>query len=144
MIRPRAFFKPRLIAACLLFAAAAPLAGCSEVQKIEINAVMDARDRAINAKDIHAYSRLLLPTYHDQGRNKADVIAQVKDMFGRFDRLEMHTFDRSIRVLDATHAQCIQSYRLRVRRDHIWRAVVEREQVDLRKTADGWKISAGL
>lgn len=144
MIRPRPFFKPRIIAAFLLLAAAAPLAGCSEVQKIEINRVMDARDRAINTKDIRAYSQLLIPAYHDQGRNKADVVAQVQEMFGHFDALEMHSFDRSVRLLDATHAQCIQSYRLRVRRDHAWRAVVEREQVDLQKTKNGWKISAGL
>ena len=144
MIRPRTFFKPRIIAACLLLAAAAPLAGCSEVQKVEIRSVMDARDRAISHKDIRAYSRLLFADYRDHGRSKADIVAQMTDMFGRFDQMKMHSFDRTIRVLDATHAQCAQSYRLRVRRDHAWRAIVEREQVDLQKTADGWKISAGL
>ena len=144
MIRPRTFFKPRIIAACLLLAAAAPLAGCSEVQQVEIRPVLEARDRAISHKDIRAYAKLLLPAYRDGDHTKADVVAQMKDLFGRFDALEMHSFDRSIRVLDATHAQCEQSYRLRVRRDHAWRAIVEREQVDLQKTADGWKISAGL
>lgn len=144
MKRPRPFFKLRIIAACLLLAAAAPLSGCSEVQKVEINSVMDARDQAISHKDIRAYSKLLLAGYSDHGQSKADVVAQMTDMFGRFDQLQMHSFDRTIRVLDPAHAQCAQSYRLRVSRDHTWRAIVEREQVDLRKTADGWKISAGL
>lgn len=144
MKRPRTFVKTRIIAACLLLAALVPLAGCAEVQKIEINRVMDARDQAISHKDIRAYAKLLLPAYRDHGQTKADVVAQMKDLFGRFDTLEMHSFDRTIRVQDATHAQCLQSYRLRVRRDHIWRAIVEREQVELRKTADGWKISSGL
>jgi hypothetical protein len=144
VIRPRAFFKPRIVATCLLLAAAAPLAGCTEVQKVEINAVMDARDRAICNKDIRAYSGLLLADYRDHGQRKADLVAQMTAMFGRFDVLQMHSFDRTIRVLDARHAQCAQSYRLRVRQDHSWRAIVEREQLDLQKTANGWKISAGL
>ena len=128
----------------MMLATLMPLAACSEVQKIEIGTVMDARDQAISHKDIRAYSALLLPGYHDHGQTKDAVVAQMAGMFQRFNKLDMHSFDRDIRVLDATHAQCEQSYRLRVRRDHTWRAIVDREQVALQKTAKGWKISSGL
>ena len=144
MRRPRLFCKPRFIVACLMLAIAMPLAGCTEVQKIEIRSVMDARDKAICDKDIHAYSSLLLASYHDQHQTKAEVVAQMRRLFKRFDQLDMHSFDRIIRVLDATHAQCEQSYRLRVRRHQAWRTIVEQEQLQLQKTANGWKISAGL
>jgi hypothetical protein len=127
-----------------MLALAIPLAGCSEVQKIEIRSVMDARDHAICHKNIQAYSKLLLTSYRDHGQTKVDVVAQMMGLFDRFDQLDMHSFDRVIRVLDATHAQCEQSYRLRVRRHQVWRTIVEREQLRLQKTADGWKISAGL
>jgi hypothetical protein len=127
-----------------MLALAIPLAGCSEVQKIEIRSVMDARDQAICHKNIQAYSKLLLTAYRDHGQTKVDVVAQMMGLFNRFDQLDMHSFDRVIRMLDATHAQCEQSYRLRVRRHQVWRTIVEREQLRLQKTADGWKISAGL
>ena len=144
MRRPRRFSDIRLAAAGLMLALALPLAGCTDAQKLAIRSVMDARDQAICHKDIRAYSSLLLTDYHDHGQTKVDVVAQMMDMFDRFDQLDMHSFDRVIRVLDATHAQCEQSYRLRVRRHQVWRTIVEREQLALRKTADGWKISAGL
>ena len=127
-----------------MLALAVPLAGCADTQKVEIRSVMDARDQAICHKDISAYSKLLLTGYHDHGQSKVDIVAQMMGMFDRFDQLDMHSFDRVIRVLDATHAQCEQSYRLRVRRHQVWREIVEREQLQLQKTADGWKISAGL
>jgi hypothetical protein len=127
-----------------MLALAIPLAGCSEVQKIEIRSVMDARDQAICHKNIQAYSKLLLTAYRDHGQTKVDVVAQMMGLFNRFDQLDMHSFDRVIRMTDATHAQCEQSYRLRVRRHQVWRTIVEREQLRLQKTADGWKISAGL
>jgi hypothetical protein len=142
--RPRRFSKIRLAAAGLMLALAIPLAGCSDAQKLAIRGVMNARDQAISHKDIRAYSRLLLTDYHDHGRNKVDVVTQMMDMFDRFDQLDMHSFNRVIRVLDGTHAQCEQSYRLRVRMHQTWRTIVDREQLQLQKTADGWKISAGL
>ena len=127
-----------------MLAIAMPLAGCTEVQKIEIRSVMDARDQAICDKDIHAYGSLLLAGYHDHGQTKAMVVAQMRRLFKRFDQLDMHSFDRVIRVLDASHAQCEQSYRLRVRQHQTWRTIVEQEQLQLQKTSNGWKISAGL
>jgi len=123
---------------CLLIAA------CSGADKASINGVLDARNAAITAHDIGAYSSLILPDYTDHARSKVDVVAQMIHLFDRFDALEMHSFNREIHLVDDTHADCAQSYRLKVRADGRWREMVQREELSLQRTAAGWKISGGL
>jgi len=120
------------------------LSACSGADKASINAVLDARNAAISARDIGAYSDLILPDYTDHNRSKVDVVAQVIHLFDRFDALEMHTFNREIHLVNDTHADCAQSYRLKVRAGDHWREMVQREELSLERTSAGWKISAGL
>jgi len=127
-----------LVFFCLL------LAACSGADKASINSVLDARDAAIMARDIGAYSGLLLPDYMDHGRGKVDIVARMIHLFDRFNALEMHSFSRDIHLVDDTHADCAQSYRLKVRSDGHWREMVQREELSLQRTPTGWKISAGL
>ncbi len=121
------------------------LAGCGEWEKMAISRVLDARDAAITAQDIGAYSILILDGYHDErGRNKVRLVAEMLDLFDRFEKSEMQSFDRACRLTDDAHALCEQSYRLRVFADGDWREIVQREQLELTRTGSGWKISGGL
>ncbi len=110
----------------------------------DINTLLDVRDQAISERDISAYAGLIAEDYLDGKRNRQDVIAQVEDMFNVFIELQMHSFDRKIRVLDDGQAECKQSYRLKVRAGTDWRQIVEREQIRLKQTDKGWRISSGL
>ncbi len=127
-----------------MLACAIWLNACSETDKAAINAVLDARDAAITHRDIAAYQALIHPEYHDRGHTRADMVARMAHLFERFDRLEMHSFDRAIHLLDANHARCIQSYKLRVHADDRWRQLTSREELELIRTSSGWKISGGL
>lgn len=120
------------------------LTACSGADKASINTVLDARNAAITARDIGAYSDLILPDYVDHGRNKVDIVAQMIHLFDQFDALDMHSFNREIHLVDDTHADCAQSYRLRVRASGRWREMVQREELSLEHIPAGWKISAGL
>ncbi len=106
--------------------------------------MLDARDAAISHRDIAAYSSLIDPRYRDRGNTKADMVARMSGLFKRFDRMEMHSFNRAIRLVDDDHAQCIQSYTLRVHADGTWRSMTSREELELTRTPAGWKISGGL
>ncbi|ATX80060.1 hypothetical protein Ga0123461_1647 [Mariprofundus aestuarium] len=119
------------------------LASCSS-EKQEIHEVLDARDIAFTAHDTAAYSALLHPNYNHLKQNSSDVIERVKQLFSQFDMMEMHSRDRTIYFVDDTHAQCEQSYRLRVKADNRWREINRRERIELTKSPDGWKISGGL
>lgn len=127
-----------------LFILCIGLSACSGANKASINAVLDARNTAITARDIGAYSGLILPDYMDHGRSKVDIVAGMIHLFDQFDTLDMHTFNREIHLVDDTHADCAQSYRLRVRSDGRWREMVQREELSLKRTPAGWKISGGL
>ncbi len=127
-----------------LLLVAAVLAGCADAQKLAIARVLDARDAAITHRDTAAFSSLLIDDYNDRGRTKITLVAELMDLFDRFDATEMESFDRIIRLIDDTHAQCEQSYRLRVRSGEDWREIIQREQLYLKKTPTGWKISGGL
>jgi len=73
-----------------------------------------------------------------------DIVARMIHLFDQFDALEMHSFNRKVYLVDDTHADCAQSYRLRVRAGDRWREMVQREELSLERTPAGWKISAGL
>jgi len=121
------------------------ITGCSDVQKTEINSMLDARDQAISNKDIAAYSSLLLSDYmDDHGKSKITVVAQFIRMFDQFEQTDMRSYDRTIRLVDDAHAQCEQSYKLRVKADGRWREIVQRERLYFVKTTAGWRISGGL
>ncbi len=121
------------------------LAGCGEWEKMAASRTLDARDKAVTAQDIGAYSFLIDDDYHDdRGRNKVRLVAEMLDLFDRFEKSEMHSFDRACRLTDDAHALCEQSYRLRVFADGQWRKIVQREQLELIRTDSGWKISSGL
>ena len=130
--------KRLLLSVCLC------LTACGGVDKASINAVLDARDTAISGREIGSYSDLVATRYHSNGKGKIDVVAQMIHLFDQFDAVEMRSFDREIRVVDDNHAQCAQSYRLRVHTGDRWREMVQREELSLTRTPAGWKISAGL
>ncbi|MDX8404297.1 MAG: hypothetical protein R8K54_07815 [Mariprofundaceae bacterium] len=116
----------------------------SGINKIGVSQVIDARDRAISNQSIPEYSSLISTTYNDHGRDKIQIVAQMVSLFDRFERAEMHSYDRQIRQLSDIQAQCDQSYTLKVFADGEWRQIVQREQLTLTRGASGWKISAGL
>ncbi len=120
------------------------LVACSDAQKIEINRILDARDQAVSNGNIDEYSRLLLAGYYDRGQTKITVVARMINLFSQFDKMQMQSFDRKIILLDEQHAQCEQSYRLRVERDGDARDIVQSEQLYLTRTPAGWRISGGL
>jgi len=128
----------------LFFILCIGLSACSGADKASINAVLDARNAAITARDIGAYSDLILPDYVDHGRSKVDIVAQMIHLFDQFDTLDMHSFNREIHLVDDMHADCAQSYRLRVHSGDRWREMVQREELSLKRIPAGWKISAGL
>lgn len=120
------------------------IAACSDVQEMEIKTVLDARNNAVSEGDINAYSRLLIESYQDKDQGKSDVVSKMLGLFGQFDAMEMKTFGRTIRILDDNHAQCEQTYYLRVKAGNKWREISQREQISLTRTAAGWQISGGL
>ncbi len=115
-----------------------------EGDKAAIYRVLDARDAAISARNLNAYAHLIADDYQDRGWNKEQILTRSRDMFSAFIELDMRSFDRDLRLLDATHAQCRQTYRLKARAGRDWRQIVQREQISLKKTDAGWKISGGL
>ncbi len=117
---------------------------CSDVQKVEINHILDARDQAVSNGDIGAYSKLLLKDYQDHGQTKITVVARTINLFSQFDATRMQSFDRKIILLDDKHAQCEQSYHLKVKSDGKWREITQREQLYFTRSPAGWRISGGL
>jgi len=121
------------------------IAACSDYDKNEINALLDARDTAVSNHNIRDYDDLLIPGYHDHsGQTEFDIVSKMNKLFAQFEKTEMRSNNRVIRLLDTTHAQCEQSYLLRVKADDTWRQLNQRERITLSKTSDGWKISGGL
>lgn len=118
---------------------------CSDYDKQEINAILDARDIAVSNHNINTYDDLLLPDYHDHlGQSEFDIVSKMNKLFAQFEEIEMRSSNRVIRLLDNNYAECEQSYLLRVKADGTWRQLNQRERISLTRTNDGWKISGGL
>lgn len=120
------------------------LGACSDIDKAGINKTLDQRDRAISHRSLSEYSAVIASDYHDMGKTKVEVVAQMISLFDKFEQAEMNSYDRDIRRLDDNRAQCEQSYKLRVYADGQWRQIIQREQLTLSKTGAGWKITGGL
>ena len=120
------------------------ITACSDIQKMEIETVLDARNSAVSESNINAYSSLLIQSYQDRGQGKTEVVSKMLQLFEQFDALEMKTFGRTIRILENGQAQCEQTYYLRAKADNKWREFNQREQISLTKTTTGWQISGGI
>ena len=117
---------------------------CSEYDKQAIHTLLDARDAAVTQHDIAAYQRLLISETYEQIQRKRQIVHKMQQRFKQFEKIEMQSSNRTIRLLDKQHAECEQSYLLRVFADGAWRQANERERLQLSKTDSGWKISGGL
>lgn len=120
------------------------MAGCGFSEQAEIDALLDARDAAVSSRDLAAYTLLIDPEYNEGERNRADVLDEMQALIASFDTLAMQSSGRSIEMGDDGAAECIQTYKLVVGKGEMRRELVQREQLSLRKTADGWKIIGGL
>ncbi len=120
------------------------LVACGDYDKPDIRSVLDARDTAVSRHDIHAYSDLLVPGYEYKHQTEFEAINRMRQLFEQFEKIEMTSNNRTIRLLDDKHAECEQSYFLRVQANDTWRQLNQRERISLTKTASGWKISGGL
>ncbi len=121
------------------------LTACSNQDRSEINTVLDARDIAVSTHNIKDYDALLLPGYLDHsGQSEFDIVSKMNKLFAQFEKIEMKSSNRVIRIFDSNYAECEQSYLLRVKADNTWRQLDQRERITLSKTTNGWKISGGL
>jgi len=120
------------------------LAACSASGASQIHEALDARDQAIEAQDVGAYSWLIADDYSDGELDKAGVVARMIGLFDQFDDIRIESFSRELRFLDNDHAQCVQSYRMTVAVDDISQEIVQRESLDLARRQDRWLIVGGL
>jgi len=120
------------------------LNACSQSAVSDVNNVLNARDQAICERNIAAYAAQISDTYHDRGKNKADMVAHMQKLFEQFRDLKMQSFGRDVFIADDNNARAAQSYHLKVQMDGRWRDMLQREELSLTRTDTGWKISAGL
>lgn len=137
--KPHQLLRYALITTLLLFTAA-----CSDIKKAQVADVLDARDKAVSEKSIKDFSILITDQYHDHGRSKIDVVAQMINLFDHFEQLSMSSHDRVIHIVDDTHVQCEQAYTLKAFADNEWRSIVQKEQLGFVLENGHWKINTGL
>ena len=130
----------RAVAVCAVLL----LTACSESAVSGVNSLLDARDAAINNRDISAYTQLISDDYQGRQQNKADIVNQMQLLFKQFSKIKMESFGRDIYVTDDDHARAAQSYRMKVLMDGRWREMLQREVLSLTRSESGWKISNGL
>jgi len=120
------------------------LSACSDRDRSDIRTVLDARDSAISNHDLKAYSALLMPGYDNHEQSELEIINRMRQLFEQFEKIEMSSGNRTIRITDHQHAECEQNYLLHVQANGSWRQLNQRERIKLIKTESGWKISGGL
>ncbi|MDQ6973475.1 MAG: nuclear transport factor 2 family protein [Mariprofundaceae bacterium] len=120
------------------------LVACTPSPKGAVQHVLDQRSQAMQEKNIQHYAQLIADDYMSRGRDKKIVVAEMRRLFKSFDKIQMKTHDRTVRIVADGHAECEQNYQLKVYADGEWRNITHREQLLLRHKNNGWKIIAGL
>jgi len=128
---------------CFFYSFLLMVSACGFAEKDAITTVLEARDQAVSARDIAAFGALLADDFMENGINKSERITEEAALFQQFEQIQMHSHGRTI-TLHGPHAKCEQSYTLRVLRDGDWRSLVQRERIQLKKNAHGWKIIGGI
>ncbi len=120
------------------------LTACVGSDDAAVQAVLNQRSQALQNKNIQQYAMLIADNYMSRGRDKKEVVDEMKRLFRMFNDIQMDTYDRMVRVLVGGHAECEQSYTLKVYADGVWRNITHREQIELQNQKGVWKITAGL
>lgn len=137
-MRQKSYIHVAAVCAVLL------LSACSQSAVSGVNSLLNARDTAINDRDISAYSQLISEDYQGRQKNKTNIVEDMQLMFKQFSTIKMQSFGRDIFVKDDDHARAAQSYRMKVMMDGRWREMLQREVLSLTRSESGWKISSGL
>jgi len=120
------------------------LADCGASPTSEINHLLDARENAINARNLDAYADLIAASYHQGRDDKKDVVQRMRKLFSAFDSLHMESFGRNVFIADKNHARAAQSYRLKAASGDDKREILQREELSFVREGGTWKISGGL
>ena len=121
------------------------LAACGRSSVGEIQQTLDAREKAINTRNLDAYAALISPAYRQGKDSKAEVVRRMQKLFAAFDSLHMESFGRDVFVADDNnHARAAQSYRLTAISGEDKREILQREELSLVREDGRWRISAGL
>lgn len=120
------------------------LTACVGSDDTAVQAVLNQRSQALQDKNIQQYAMLIADNYMSRGRDKKEVVDEMKQLFRMFNDIQMETYNRIVRVLVGGHAECEQSYTLKVYADGVWRNITHREQIELQNQKGVWKITAGL
>jgi len=118
--------------------------GCSPSDHAAVEQVLNQRSQAMQEKNITLYAAVIADDYMSSGHDKKKVVDDMQHLFLAFDKIKMHTYNRTVRVLAHQHAECEQSYTLKVSADGTWRNITRREQLMLQKQGGVWKLTAGL
>jgi len=115
---------------------------CTDLDKSQIDDLLDQRNASISQKNIETYTDLLSQSYLDNAGHEA--IRSMQHIFATFEKIEMVSRDRRIQINGKNHAICEQTYVLKVFSDNEWRKMVKREQLKFERENGHWKISSGL
>jgi len=117
---------------------------CSPSEHAAVEEVLNQRTQAMQDKNIQHYAALIADDYIVSARDKMKIVEEMQHLFQIFDAIEMETHHRTIRILPHGHAECEQSYTLKVQVDGVWRNMTRREQLMLQNQDGEWKVTAGL
>jgi len=120
------------------------LISCTPSDHAAVDQVLNQRSQAMQEKNIQQYAGLIADDYIASGRDKMKVVEEMQHLFQIFDEIKMETHHRTIRILPHGHAECEQSYTLKVQVDGVWRNMTRREQLMLQNQDGDWKVTAGL
>lgn len=108
-----------------------------------IQEVMARRVKALKTRDLKLFESLIDPEYDFRGKDLKKLLAEMADNFRNYDSIILE-LDRPKVSFQGERAELVQGYRMKA----IYRGQTlefnDTEKLELRKTAQGWKISKGL
>jgi ketosteroid isomerase-like protein len=121
------------------------IAGCSagNADRSAVEAVDNARREALNARDINRYLALLSRDYRDGRKDFAAEKRELEASFAAYERVSYRPLHRTITV-SGTSATISGEYLLKVSLRGQTLEIPGKEDIRLKKQADGWKIVGGL
>lgn len=121
------------------------LAGCgaSQAEKELVMQTVRTRERALNARDIKLYLKVISTAYSDKGKGFDQVRDGLEAGFKVYDQVSYQSADRKVEI-SGKRAEVAGTYRMKVVVRGHEMVLDGKEHLTLAREPDGWKIIAGL
>jgi len=113
------------------------------IEEDEIEKVLAKRVQALRTRQISLFKEVIAPDYNFNGKDYNKLVDQMTESFKAYDKIDLE-LDQPRISFQGNRATVIEGYQLKVSYQGQQEEFNDNEELEFRKTPQGWKINKGI